>query len=106
MSDPVRLVLPDAPRSRSLVAALFDSVPGSLEGRDVVVVADGATRPSASFADELVRVTLQEGHADSLVLVRPSMLLLDHVGAAAEDRHVLDRVRLDPLGAAPAPVSV
>lgn len=89
------LVLPRLAGTREAVADLVaeQKLPGDLRGTDVIVVGADLLAGSSSFADELVKETLVQRHADHLVLVGVSGVFDERLRAAAERRGVQGKLR-------------
>lgn len=90
-----KVTLPRLAGTREAVADLLEeqNVAVDLEGDSLVVFASELTSGSSSFADELVRESLEERKAQGLALVGPPKLFEERVFASAERRGLSGRVR-------------
>lgn len=86
----IEVSLPRLVGTRPAVGHLLDEqhVPVDLSGERAVILCRDLVSGSASFADELVRVLLQERSADDLVLVAAPERFVELVSAAASSRGI------------------
>jgi hypothetical protein len=85
------LTLPQLVAGRDLAAAAVRRL-GPIESADVVVDARPLVSGTASFAGELVRSTIVDGHASRVTVIAGPPDFLDDVRMAAQQLGVTDRV--------------
>jgi hypothetical protein len=99
-----RLRLPRLAGRRDEVGDLLAAqhVPDDLHDRDLAVLCRDLTAGSASFADELVRVAVEQRGARTLILVGAPERFVAHVRAAGDRRGVPSRVAVRSWAEVPA----
>lgn len=88
------LVLPRLAGTREAVYDLLaeQDVPKELAGQTLTVHARGLASGSPSFADQLVKVVLEERQAEGLIILGAPQRFIGHVLASAERRGLRPRV--------------